>query len=72
MRRMSKGSGPIALEAYAQLADAYAAMVDTKAHNAYYERPAMLGLMPDVKGKRALDAGCGSGRYAEWGGRQRG
>lgn len=57
---------PIALEAYAQLADAYAAMVDTKAHNAYYERPAMLGLMPDVKGIRVLDAGCGSGRYAEW------
>jgi hypothetical protein len=29
---------PIALEAYEQLADAYAAFVDTKAHNAHYER----------------------------------
>jgi ubiquinone/menaquinone biosynthesis C-methylase UbiE len=57
---------PIALGAYEQLADAYSARVDTKAHNAYYERPAMLALMPDVNGKQALDAACGPGRYAEW------
>jgi len=57
---------PIALNAYEQLADAYAAMVDTKAHNAYYERPAMLSLLPDVRGWHALDAACGPGRYAEW------
>jgi SAM-dependent methyltransferase len=57
---------PIAQEAYDELAEAYAALVDTKAHNAYYERPATLSLLPDVKGKRVLDAGCGPGAYAEW------
>ena len=57
---------PIALEAYEVLADSYAALVDTKPHNAYYERPATLSLLPEVRGKRVLDAGCGPGVYAEW------
>jgi SAM-dependent methyltransferase len=57
---------PIALEAYSRLADAYAARIDTKAHNAFYDRPAVLSLLPAVEGKRALDAGCGPGVYAEW------
>ena len=50
---------PIALDAYETLAEAYAAVVDTKPHNAYYERPATLSLLPEVRGKRVLDAGCG-------------
>ncbi|MDQ3753645.1 MAG: class I SAM-dependent methyltransferase [Acidobacteriota bacterium] len=57
---------PIALDAYQALAEAYAAVIDTKPHNAYYERPATLSLMPEVKGKRVLDAGCGPGVYSEW------
>lgn len=57
---------PIALDAYEALAEAYAAVVKTKPHNAYYERPATLSLMPDVKGRRVLDAGCGPGIYSEW------
>lgn len=57
---------PIALEAYEALAARYAAMVDRKAENAYYERPAVLSLLPPVAGKRVLDAGCGPGSYAEW------
>src|SRR5262245_31966134 len=57
---------PIALEAYSRLADAYAARIDTKAHNAFYDRPAVLSLLPAVKGKQVLDAGCGPGAYAEW------
>jgi SAM-dependent methyltransferase len=57
---------PIALNAFEELAEAYAARVDTKAHNAYFERPATLSLLPDVAGKRVLDAGCGPGAYAEW------
>jgi hypothetical protein len=32
---------PIALAAYDALAESYAALVDTKPHNAYYERPAI-------------------------------
>jgi ubiquinone/menaquinone biosynthesis C-methylase UbiE len=57
---------PIARDAFEELADAYAAMVDTKGHNAYYQRPAMLSLLPDVQGLDVLDAACGSGRYGEW------
>jgi len=57
---------PIAQEAYDAMAEAYAALVDTKPHNAYYERPATLSLLPAVTGKRVLDAGCGPGVYAEW------
>ena len=57
---------PIALEAYEILAEAYASVVDTKPHNAYYERPATLSLLPEVSGKRVLDAACGPGVYSEW------
>jgi ubiquinone/menaquinone biosynthesis C-methylase UbiE len=56
---------PIAQDAYNQLADAYAQRVGTKPHNAYYERPATLSLLPDLKGQYVLDAGCGPGVYAE-------
>ena len=57
---------PVAQDAYDVMAEAYAALVDTKPHNAYYERPATLSLLPEVKGKRVLDVGCGPGVYAEW------
>ncbi len=56
----------ISYEAYEKLADAYAAQIDTKPHNAYLERPATLSLIPDVEGKKVLDAGCGSGSYTEF------
>jgi SAM-dependent methyltransferase len=51
---------------YDQLSEAFAARVDTKAHNAYYDRPATLSLLPPVAGLRVLDAGCGPGAYCEW------
>ncbi len=56
---------PIALEAYEQLAEAYDARVATKPHNAYYDRPAVLSLLPEVRGMKVLDAGCGPGVYSE-------
>lgn len=56
---------PLAYDAYQELADAYAERIDTKPHNAYYDRPAMLALMPDVSGMKVLDAGCGPGVYSE-------
>lgn len=57
---------PVALDAYEALAEAYAAVIDTKPHNAYCERPATLSLLPDVGNRRVLDAGCGPGVYSEW------
>ena len=56
---------PRAYKAYQELADAYAAKIDTKPHNAYYDRPAMLSMLPDIEGKKVLDAGCGPGAYAQ-------
>ncbi|MBX3063056.1 MAG: class I SAM-dependent methyltransferase [Anaerolineae bacterium] len=51
---------------YEQFADRYAEAAETKPHNAYYERPATLSLLPDVTGLKVLDAGCGPGIYTEW------
>lgn len=50
---------------YEQFAHRYAQLAPTKPHNAYYERPATMSLIPDVDGKHVLDAGCGPGDYAE-------
>jgi SAM-dependent methyltransferase len=61
---MEERPKPVALDAYEALAERFAALVDRKAENAYVERPATLSLMPDLEGKRVLDAGCGPGVYA--------
>lgn len=49
--------------------DAFAAEFEAHArdspYNAYYDRPAVLKLLGDVRGRRVLDAGCGPGFYAE-------
>jgi SAM-dependent methyltransferase len=50
---------------YEQFAYRYAQYVGDKAHNAHYERPNTLQLLPDVNGQRILDAGCGPGIYAD-------
>jgi 2-polyprenyl-3-methyl-5-hydroxy-6-metoxy-1,4-benzoquinol methylase len=57
---------PIALDAYETLAESFASVIDTKPHNAYYERPATFSLLPEVQGKRVLDAACGPGVHSEW------
>ncbi len=54
-----------ALEAFEKLAGSYAEKIDYKPHNAFYDRPNTLSLLPEVKGKLVLDAGCGPGKYAE-------
>lgn len=51
---------------YNQFADRYADRVPDKPHNAYYDRPAVLSLLPDVTNLQVLDAGCGPGIYSQW------
>ncbi|MFD0678307.1 MULTISPECIES: class I SAM-dependent methyltransferase [unclassified Paenibacillus] len=55
------------LEVYDKLAKDYEIHVDTQSgHNAYYERPAMMKLMPTHMNQLAvLDAGCAAGWYTE-------
>jgi ubiquinone/menaquinone biosynthesis C-methylase UbiE len=57
---------PIALDGYEKMAKLFYEKSDTKPHNAYYERPATISLLPDVKGSNVLDAACGPGWYGEW------
>jgi len=49
---------------YDAFAAAYQADNENNAWNAYYERPAILSMVGDVKGRRVLDAGCGGGAHA--------
>ncbi len=53
------------IAAYETMADRYNELIDHKPHNAYYDRPNTLSLLPDVNGVKILDAACGPGKYAE-------
>lgn len=55
---------PLGERNYEQFADRYAKYAKVKPHNALYERPATLSLLPELRGLRVLDAGCGPGLYA--------
>lgn len=57
---------PASNEIYEQGAERYAEQVKIKPHNAYLERPAIRALVPDIRGGRVLDAGCGSGVNLQW------
>lgn len=46
---------------YDSFAESYSRDNESNLFNGYYERPAMIGLAGDVRGRRVLDAGCGSG-----------
>jgi predicted TPR repeat methyltransferase len=45
---------------YNELAGEYAAHSESSAYNAHYERPAMLELLGDPRGRNILDIGCGA------------
>jgi len=53
-------------DVYDELAAGYEADTEADAYNAHLEFPGTTSLIPDVDGKRVLDAGCGAGRYTEW------
>jgi SAM-dependent methyltransferase len=50
---------------YDEMGRAYEALAVDGAYNAHYDRPAVLALVRDVRGRWVLDAGCGPGLYAE-------
>ncbi|MDI1462878.1 methyltransferase domain-containing protein [Catellatospora sp. KI3] len=50
---------------YDSFAENYAKANESGLFTAYYERPAMLALAGDVRGRRVLDAGCGAGPLSE-------
>lgn len=54
-------------EAFDALADRYEKETDgIRPYNAFYERPAMMRMIPDVlSGLHVLDAGCAAGWYSE-------
>jgi len=64
--RNQKTKKPTVPDIYDTVAERYEQLTRSNAYNAYCERPATLSLLPDVKGLRVLDAGCGSGFYTEW------
>lgn len=49
---------------YDAMAAEYAA--DNNTYNAYYERPATIALLGDIRGKNVLDVGCGAGQLTEY------
>ena len=60
-RALPRERGSVKADHYDSFAESYAAENESSLLNAYYERPAMIGLAGDVTGRRILDAGCGSG-----------
>lgn len=50
---------------YDSFAQSYSRDNESGLFNAHYERPAMIELAGDVRGRRVLDAGCGSGPLSE-------
>jgi SAM-dependent methyltransferase len=48
------------------MAPAYGAANEEGPFNSYYERPATIALLGDVRGRRVLEAGCGPGVLTGW------
>lgn len=50
---------------YEPVAKAFETHALVSAYNAHYDRPAVLNLLGDIRGRRVLDVGCGPGLYSE-------
>jgi ubiquinone/menaquinone biosynthesis C-methylase UbiE len=61
-----RGDGSRSARQYDAMAVEYSTDNDESAFNAYYERPAMIGLLGDVSGYRVLEVGCGAGPLTAW------
>ncbi|WP_235215263.1 class I SAM-dependent methyltransferase [Phaeacidiphilus oryzae] len=57
-------TGEIDYNDYEAFARVYARNSESNPINALYERPAILALAGDVRGRRVLDAGCGPGAHS--------
>lgn len=53
------------VDAYERMAERFDELIEHNPHNAYYDRPNTLKLVPKVAGQAILDAACGPGKYAE-------
>lgn len=62
---MPPDKSPTVEDAYNKVSQTYKTQEEDP-YCADLEFPAMAELIPNVEGKRVLDAGCGHGRYAEW------
>ena len=51
---------------YHSMAVEYSTDNDENAFNAYYERPAMIGLISEVAECQVLEVGCGAGPLTAW------
>jgi SAM-dependent methyltransferase len=51
---------------YDAMGASYAAHNSAGSYNAYYERPATIGLLGEVSGRRVLEVGCGAGQLTAW------
>jgi SAM-dependent methyltransferase len=57
----------VSIKSYDEMAKYYANFVDSKPWNAYYERPAMLSLLPnDIENLKIMDLGCAGGWYSKY------
>jgi SAM-dependent methyltransferase len=56
----------VSVKSYDKMAKYYENFVDTKPWNAYYERPATISLLPDVKNMKVMDLGCAGGWYTKY------
>jgi ubiquinone/menaquinone biosynthesis C-methylase UbiE len=60
------GGDSEAHEKYGEIATGYAESNPEYPAREEYEWPAVRSALPEVSGKRVLDAGCGSGYYSAW------
>ena len=51
---------------YTNHASDYDKAITNNIFNAHLERPSMLAMLPELKGKKILDLGCGPGAYADY------